>query len=147
MLGLKLNHVSKRGHCCNIVICTHVLNIDRTPVCFVCFVFIIWARFLSVTRSKLGLCSANHRAGYFSNLACDWLSIVWAYSEQETENGPWSSVSVITVYWAILSLVNAHQTELSRRISDTGSLSFMICKSLAFSIITSVKGNMLAKPE
>ena len=33
------------------------------------------------------LCSANHRAGYFSNLACDWLSIVWAYSEQEAENG------------------------------------------------------------
>ena len=32
--------------------------------------------------------SANHRAGYISNLACDWLSIVRAYSEQETENGP-----------------------------------------------------------
>ena len=40
--------------------------------------------------TKLMLCLANHRAGYFSNLACDWLSIVWAYSEQETENGPWS---------------------------------------------------------
>ena len=40
------------------------------------------------TQSKLRLCSGNHRAGYFSNLACDWLSIVWAYSEQETENGP-----------------------------------------------------------
>ena len=47
------------------------------------------ARFLSVAQSKLRLCLANHRAGYFSNLACDWLSIVWAYSEQETENGPW----------------------------------------------------------
>ena len=47
-----------------------------------------WACFLSLARSKLRLCSANHRAGYFSNLACDWLSIVWAYSEQETENGP-----------------------------------------------------------
>ena len=46
------------------------------------------AHFLSLTRSKLRLCSANHRAGYFSNLACDWLSIVWAYSKQETENGP-----------------------------------------------------------
>ena len=43
------------------------------------------ARFLSLAQSKLRLCSANHRAG---NLACDWLSIVWAYSEQETENGP-----------------------------------------------------------
>ena len=47
------------------------------------------ARFLSLVRSKLRLCSANHGAGYFSNLACDWLSIVWAYSGQETENGPW----------------------------------------------------------
>ena len=45
--------------------------------------------FLSLARSKLRLCSANHGAGYFSNLTCDWLSIVWAYSEQETENGPW----------------------------------------------------------
>ena len=49
----------------------------------------IRARFVSLARGKLRLCSANHRAGYFSNLACDWLSIVWAYSEQETENGPW----------------------------------------------------------
>ena len=43
------------------------------------------ARFLSLTQSKLSSCSANHRTGYF----CDWLSIVWAYSEQETENRPW----------------------------------------------------------
>ena len=48
-----------------------------------------WVHFLSLTQSKLRLCLANHRPGYFSNLACDWLSIVWAYSEQETENGPW----------------------------------------------------------
>ena len=48
----------------------------------------IWARFLSLTWNKLRLCSANHRAGYLSNLACDWLSIVWANSEQETEIGP-----------------------------------------------------------
>ena len=47
----------------------------------------IRARYLSLPRSKLRLCLANHRAGYFSNLACDWLSIDWAYSEQETENG------------------------------------------------------------
>ena len=42
----------------------------------------IWmhrAHFLSLTQSKLRLCPANHRAGYFSNLTCDWLSIVWAY--------------------------------------------------------------------
>ena len=49
---------------------------------------ITWAHFLSFTWSKLRLCSANHRAGYFSNLACDWLSILWTHSEQETENGP-----------------------------------------------------------
>ena len=44
--------------------------------------------YLSLAQSKLRQCLANHRAGYFSNLACDWLSMVWAYSEQETENGP-----------------------------------------------------------
>ena len=49
-----------------------------------------WAHFLSLAQSKLRLYSANHRAGYFSNLAYDWLSIVWAYSKQDTENGPWS---------------------------------------------------------
>ena len=49
---------------------------------------VIRAHFLSLAQSKLRLCLANHRAGYFSNLACDWLSIVWAYSKEETENGP-----------------------------------------------------------
>ena len=39
-----------------------------------------WARFLSLARSRLRLCSASHRA-------CDWLSIVWAYSKRYTENG------------------------------------------------------------
>ena len=36
-----------------------------------------------LARSKLMLCLANHRTGYFSSL-----NIVWAYSEQETETGP-----------------------------------------------------------
>ena len=49
------------------------------------------ARFLSLARSKLRLCSANHRPGYWSNLPCDWPNTAWAYSEQETENGPWST--------------------------------------------------------
>ena len=59
----------------------------------------VWtrARFLCFAWSKLRLCSANHRTGYFSNLACDWLSIVWGYSEQETENGP----SIELVYQSI----------------------------------------------
>ena len=55
---------------------------------------------LSRAQSKLRLCSANHRTGYWSNLAqrtvyslwarsnlpCDWLSTVWAYSKPDTEN-------------------------------------------------------------
>ena len=40
---------------------------------------------------KFRLCSANPKPGYWSNLPCDWPSTAWAYSEQETENGPWSS--------------------------------------------------------
>ena len=51
--------------------------------------------FLPLTLSKFRLCSGNHRAGYFSNLACDWLSIVWTYSEQETENGPRPKLDMI----------------------------------------------------
>ena len=45
------------------------------------------ACFLSLAWSKLRLCSANHRPGYWSNLPCDWPSTAWAYSEQEAENG------------------------------------------------------------
>ena len=44
-------------------------------------------RFLSLARSKLRLCSTNHMPGYFSNLAFGWLSIVWVYTEIETESG------------------------------------------------------------
>ena len=47
------------------------------------------ARFSVSYWCKLRLCLANHRAGYFSNLACDWLSIVSAFFKQEVENGPW----------------------------------------------------------
>ena len=36
--------------------------------------------------------SAHHKAGYFSNMACDWLSIVWTYSEQGTEHGSWNDL-------------------------------------------------------
>ena len=41
----------------------------------------IWAHFLSLARSKLKLCSANHWAGYFSNLSVTWPVIGWAQSE------------------------------------------------------------------
>ena len=47
-----------------------------------------WAHFLSLAWSKLRLCSANHRPGYWSNLPCDWPSTACACSEQETEKGP-----------------------------------------------------------
>ena len=49
---------------------------------------VVRARFLSLAQSKLSLCSANHRPGYWSNLPCDWPSTASAYSEQDTENGP-----------------------------------------------------------
>ena len=52
--------------------------------------------FLSLARSKLRLCSANHRTGYWSNLPCDWPSTAWAYSEQDTENRPWLYVHIRT---------------------------------------------------
>ena len=47
------------------------------------------ARDLALARRKLRLCSANHRAGYFSNLACDWLSIAWV-------SRPWLSREKMT---------------------------------------------------
>ena len=53
------------------------------------------ARFLSLTQGMLRLRSANHRAGYFSNLACDLLSIVWTYFGQETESG---TISLLSFY-------------------------------------------------
>ena len=62
-----------------------------------------WAHFLSLARSKLRLCSANHRPGYWSNLPCDWPSTVWAYSEQGTENGPWWDI--VCLLW-VQSLSN-----------------------------------------
>ena len=40
-------------------------------------------RSLSLAQSKLRLCSANHRPGYWSNPPCDWPSTVWDYSEWE----------------------------------------------------------------
>ena len=48
--------------------------------------------FLSLVRSKLRLCAGNHMQCYWSNLTCDWLSIVWTYSKQETENRAWGLV-------------------------------------------------------
>ena len=56
----------------------------------------LWACFLSLAWSKIRLCLP----GYFSNLACDWLGIVWAYSEQGTENGPWCPLTYVElIHW------------------------------------------------
>ena len=52
--------------------------------------FTIRARFLSLARSKLRLCSANHRPGYWSNLPCDWQSTAWARDRK------WTQVCMIT---------------------------------------------------
>ena len=58
-----------------------------------CLCISSWVLFLSLGLSKLRLCSANHRPGYWSNQPCDWPSTAWAYSEQETENRPWSYIN------------------------------------------------------
>ena len=74
------------------------------------------ARFLSLARSKLRLCSANHRSGYWSNLPCDWPSTAWAYSEQEMENGTWSGMRstyttmVITSRWRHMNVMKSQIT-------------------------------------
>ena len=67
----------------------------------------IRARFLFLAWSKLRLCSANHRPGYWSNLPCDWQSTAWGYSEQETENGPrqrGDRISIIYLYIKYLEI-------------------------------------------
>ena len=54
-------------------------------------------------------CSANHKAGYWSNLPCDWPSIVWAYSGQETEYGP-----CMLMTWGLLNIQTpSHQYRIS----------------------------------
>ena len=64
------------------------------------------ACFLSLARSMLGLCSANHIPGYWRNLPCDWPSPAWANSEQVAKNGPRG------IYW------NRRLSEIRRWISD-----------------------------
>ena len=44
--------------------------------------------FCLLLRGEPGLCSADHGAGYFSNLACGWLGIDWSCPGWETENEP-----------------------------------------------------------
>ena len=58
--------------------------------------------------SKLRLCSANHRPGYWSYLPCDWPSTAWAYSEQETENRPWSRDFLLHISSAIIERDSRH---------------------------------------
>ena len=46
------------------------------------------ARFLSCAWSKLRLCSANHRPGYWSNLPFDWPSTVWRRRGRQVSSAP-----------------------------------------------------------
>ena len=72
----------------------------------------IWNIFVQYPNNTLPLCLANHRPGYWSNLPCDWPSTAWAYSVQETENGPWfghsgagtSAGTVMTMLGPIITL-------------------------------------------
>ena len=60
---------------------THIQDLLQSEDSSLCPVALPGSVFcLLLGLSKLRLCSVNHRAGYFSNLACDWLSIVWTYS-------------------------------------------------------------------
>ena len=93
----------------------------------------IWARFLSLARSKLRLCSANHRPGYWSNLPCDWLSIVWAYSEQETENRPW-----LRTGWPHYDSVISNETNLISRMIYTLHKSIVIQINVSLCILSHV---------
>ena len=109
------------------------------------------ARFLSLAWSKLRLCSANHRAGYFSNLACDWLSIVWAYSEQETENGPRRTHDNIMTwryfphYWPLVSW--HHHANRSFCSLNTSPLVLHICQWIGWSLVMVMACHLfIAKP-
>ena len=64
-------------------------------------------------------CLANHRTGYFSNLACDWLSIVWAYCEQETENGPWYPVLCAQVSATQLKVDEIYECPILKGVVET----------------------------
>ena len=131
---------------CNTI---YMLRYACCEVCS-CYTVTIGACFLSLAWSKLRLCSANHRAGYFSNLACDWLSIVWAYTEQEIENGPWSawwllmtwclfctSISATIMMWAGQHIcgVPQHNAKLNPRsyiklakdISPSWAIGYLFC--------------------
>ena len=98
-------------HCFLLKICKDVCQ--HIPNICTCFLYL--------ARSKLRLCSANHRAGYFSNLDCDWLSIVWAYSEQSTENGPWllAYYNEIRLPSLILRLASIRSRRMLSRVSST----------------------------
>ena len=55
--------------------------------------------FLSLARSKLRLCSTNHRPRYWSNLPSDWPSTAWTYSESKLRL---CSTNHRTRYWSNL---------------------------------------------
>ena len=70
------------------------------------------ACFRSLAQSKLRLCSANHKPGYWCNLPCDWPSTGWAYSEQETENGHRCNAAAAR---RVIVILNGNKTKLCQR--------------------------------
>ena len=75
----------------------------------------LWAPFLSLARSKLRFCSANHKPGYWSILPCDLPSTAWAYFEQDIENGPWP---LCQLFW---------QPRGNLDITSTGLSCLLVC--------------------
>ena len=59
----------------------------------------------------------------FSNLACDWLSIVWAYSEQETEDRSRSLMLCRAILWKLLSI----QAQISKWTLGWPATHFIKC--------------------
>ena len=64
------------------------LTIWRKGTIWACSDLETEARFLSLARGEPGLCSADHGAGYFSNLACGWLGFDWLAPGVRRKVGP-----------------------------------------------------------
>ena len=79
---------------------------------------------------KLRLCSANHRAGYFSNLACDWPSTVWSVR-------PWGihikaislqRLSLITDKWTVTISIGPTSQMIRKFVSKTETRAWRVTK-------------------
>ena len=89
--------------------------------------FLFRARFLSLARSKLRLRLANHRAGYLSNLACDWLSMLYEHCAHAGQNYGVLHSQLETIIFVLKNI-------------------FVIQKLFNISDFTTVKWNLVFKP-